>query len=113
MHRHKVMPSGLRSRSCAALPLHLAVSVVLLICCANLAGLLLVRTIWRQRGIAVRLALGAPSGALVRQVMLEGLVLSVSGGVLGTLLAALALRISKGLLPKSLPRLDAITSIGV
>lgn len=88
--------------------LFLAVSVVLLICCANLAGLLLVRAIRRQREIAVRLALGAPSVALVRQALLEGLLLSVSGGVLGILLALLALRFGRSLLPESLPRLDAI-----
>ncbi len=88
--------------------LFLAVFVVLLICCANLAGLLLVRAIRRQREIAVRLALGAPSGALVRQGLLEGVLLSVGGGVLGILLAALALRLGRGLLPESLPRLNAI-----
>ncbi len=88
--------------------LFLAVSVVLLICCANLAGLLLVRAIRRQREIALRLALGAPSGALVRQALLEGLLLSAAGGGLGIGLAALALQLGKGLLPESLPRLDAI-----
>ncbi len=88
--------------------LFLAVSVVLLICCANLAGLLLVRAIRRQREIAVRVALGASSSVLIRQALLEGVLLSVNGGVLGILLAALALRVGKGLLPESLPRLNAI-----
>ena len=63
--------------------LFLAVAVVLLIACVNLAGLMLVRAIRRQREIAVRLALGARAAALLRQAILESLVLSVSGGVLG------------------------------
>ena len=63
--------------------LFLAVAVVLLIACVNLAGLMLVRAIRRQREIAVRLALGARAAALLRQAMLESLVLSVSGGSAG------------------------------
>ena len=59
--------------------LFLAVSVVLLIACANLAGLLLVRAIRFQRERAVRQALGAPASALLRTAFLESLMLSVSG----------------------------------
>ena len=88
--------------------LFLAVAVVLLIACANLAGLLLVRAIRRQREIVVRLALGATAAALLRQIMLESLLLSVSGGLLGTALAALALQVGRRLLPESLPRIDDI-----
>jgi len=88
--------------------LFLAIFVVLLIACANLAGLLLVRAIQRRREIAVRLALGARSGALLRQAILESLVLSVSGGLLGLGLAALALRVGVSRLPETLPRLDEI-----
>jgi predicted permease len=88
--------------------LFLAVAVVLLIACANLAGLLLVRTIRRQRELAVRQALGAPASALIRQAMLESLILSVSGGVVGLTLSALALHVSKSLLPESLPRISEI-----
>ena len=88
--------------------LFMAVAVVLLIACVNLAGLMLVRAIRRQREIAVRLALGARAVALLRQAMLESLVLSVSGGVLGLALAGLALRVGKSLLPESLPRISEI-----
>jgi predicted permease len=88
--------------------LFLAVAVVLLIACANLAGLLLVRAIRAHREIAVRLALGAPTLTLLRQMMLESLVLSVSGGVLGIGLAAIGLYIGKSLLPETLPRFDDI-----
>ncbi len=88
--------------------LFLAIVVVLLIACANLAGLLLVRAIRRRREIAVRLALGARAGALLRQAILESLVLSVSGGLLGLLLAAMALRVGISWLPETLPRLDEI-----
>jgi predicted permease len=89
--------------------LFLAVVVVLLIACANLAGLLLVRAIRRQREIAVRLALGAPALTLLRQMMLESLVLGVTGGLLGIGLAALALAIGKNLLPETLPLVNEIT----
>ncbi len=86
----------------------LAVAVVLLIACANLAGLLLVRAIQHQREIAVRLALGAPARALLRQALLESLTLSLTGGVLGIGLAALAVRLGRSWVPASLPRIDDI-----
>ena len=89
--------------------LFMAVAVVLLIACVNLAGLMLVRAIRRQREIAVRLALGARAAALLRQTILESLVLSVSGGLLGLALAGLALRLGRSLLPESLPRISEIT----
>jgi predicted permease len=88
--------------------LFLAVAVVLLIACANLAGLMLVRAIRRQREVAVRIALGAPTAALLRQTVLECLVLSGTGGLLGLGFAALALRLGKSLLPESLPRISEI-----
>ena len=88
--------------------LFLAVAVVLLIACVNLAGIMLVRAIRRQREVAVRLALGARAMALLRQAILESLVLSVSGGLLGLGLAGLALKVGKSLLPESLPRISEI-----
>lgn len=88
--------------------LFLAVAVVLLIACANLAGLLLVRAIRRRKEIALRIALGAQSAALLRQAVLESLVLSVSGGVVGLWLAWLALKVGANSLPESLPRIADI-----
>ena len=88
--------------------LFLAVAVVLLIVCANLAGLLLVRAIRRRRQIAVCLALGASSATLLWQAILQSLLLSVTGGVLGLLLAAGALRVGISLLPETLPRIQEI-----
>jgi putative ABC transport system permease protein len=88
--------------------LFLAVAVVLLIACANLAGLLLVRSIRRRREIAVRLALGATASTLLWQAILESLVLSVSGGILGLILAAIALRVGIRALPETLPRINEI-----
>lgn len=87
----------------------IAVAVVLFIACANLAGLLLVRVIRRRREISVRLALGANSGAVVRQALMEALSLSVGGGVLGLALAAVALRLGVSLLPETLPRVSFIS----
>jgi putative ABC transport system permease protein len=88
--------------------LFLAVAVVLLIACVNLAGLLLVRAIRKQRERAVRQALGAPAWAILRQAFFESILLSVSGGVLGIALAAIALRVGKSALPESLPRIAEI-----
>lgn len=86
----------------------LAVTVVLLIACANLASLLLVRAVRYQREIAVRLALGASTRRLLRQVLLESLLLSLTGGLLGVGAAAPLVMLGRDLLPSSLPFIDAV-----
>jgi len=88
--------------------LFLAIAVVLLIACANLAGLLLVRAIRRRHEIAMRLALGARTSVLLRQAILESSVLSITGGLLGLVLAAIALRVGVSSLPETLPRINEI-----
>lgn len=86
-----------------------AVAIVLLIACGNVAGLLLVRTIRQRREYAVRLALGARSGIIIRESMLQGLLLSLTGGALGLAFAAGAIRIVLHLLPESMPRINSIS----
>ena len=86
----------------------LAVTVVLFIACANLAGLLLVRVIRRRRELSVRLALGASGAAILRQCLIEALLLSVFGGMLGLVLASALLRIGIRFLPETLPRVSSI-----
>ncbi len=88
--------------------LFFAVIVVLLIACANLAGLLLVRAIRRRKEFAVRLALGARAPTLLRQAIVESMVLSIAGGAIGLALAAAALRIGVSRLPQTLPRINQI-----
>jgi putative ABC transport system permease protein len=88
--------------------LFFAVVVILLIACANLAGLLLVRSIRRRREIAVRLALGARAATLLRQAIVESMLLSIAGGIVGLALAAAALRTGISLLPETLPRIREI-----
>ena len=89
--------------------LFLAVAVVLLLACTNVAGLLLVRAIRRRREYAIRLALGARSGVIIRQSVFEGLLLSFAGGLVGLAFAAGAIRAALNLLPDSMPRVDSIS----
>jgi predicted permease len=88
--------------------LFLAVTVVLFIACANLAGLLLVRFIRRRREISVRLALGASHAAVLRHSLAEAMLLSLCGGLLGLAFAVLALRFGVSFLPETLPRVSSI-----
>jgi predicted permease len=84
------------------------VGFVLLIACANVANLLLVRAEGRQRELALRIAVGAGRVQVLRSFMGESLVLAAAGGVLGTLIAAGAVRATLGTVPTDLPRLAEI-----
>jgi predicted permease len=88
-----------------------AVCLILLIACANLANLLLVRGAGRRREFGVRLALGAARKTMLRQALLESLLLSALGGALGMSLAAVLVDAATALLPKvaaDLPRVNEI-----
>jgi putative ABC transport system permease protein len=89
-----------------------AVALVLLIACANIASLLFARNTARQREIAIRTALGAGRGRLLRQLLTESLVLALAGAAAGIFLASAGVELLQRLGPQSLPRLDEVNVNG-
>ena len=85
-----------------------AVAFVLLIACVNIANLLLARSRGRTREFAIRTALGASRGRVVRQLLTESILLAVAGGGLGVLIASLGTQAALKVLPEVLPRAEEV-----
>ena len=89
-----------------------SVGIILLIACANVANLFLVRAEGRQREVAVRSALGASRGSIARLFLEESVALSLAGGAVGLALAAAGVRVLVAMRPENLPRLEEIALNG-
>jgi putative ABC transport system permease protein len=121
----ETLPAAERNRGITVVPLSLylvgpesrlalwllggAVFFVFLIAAANVTSLSLARSIARAREMAVRAALGASAGRIVRQLLAESVLLSVISGLIGTLLASAGIRLIRAFGPGTLPRLNEIT----
>lgn len=92
--------------------LQLAVLVVLLIACVDVANLLLARTSGRQRELALRIAIGAPRSRIVSQLLSESLVLAIAGGIVGLSLAYIGMHLLVTAAPIDLPRANTISLNG-
>src|SRR5262249_6444024 len=89
-----------------------AVGFVLLIVCANIGSLLLARATSRSKEFAVRAAIGAGRGRIIRQLLAESILLALIGGLLGTAFAAVGLRLLRGMTLADLPRIGEIRMDG-
>lgn len=90
-----------------------AVTLILIITCANIANLLAARAESRRREIAIRCAIGASPWRLVKQFLTESVVLALMGGAVGIGVAAVALAVLKSIAPADLPRMDEVSLNGV
>ncbi len=86
-----------------------AVGLLLLIACANVANLMLAQAAAREKELAIRTALGAERGRLIRQFLTEALILSLTGGVLGILVAVWGVNVLVAIAPQGLPRLEEVS----
>ncbi len=89
-----------------------AVALLVLVTCVNVANMFLVRAVSRRREFAVRAALGASGGRLTQQLLVEGSVLAVAGGILGLAIASWGVRAFVALAPATIPRLEQVTMNG-
>jgi predicted permease len=113
--RAQLVPLQAAQTRAARAPLLLvfvAMAALLAIACLNLAGLQVARGLARQREVAIRLALGAARGRLLRQLLAESLLLALVGGLLGWLGAHLGLEALKSWLPADVPNLAAVSLDG-
>ena len=96
----------------ALLVIQSAVGLVLLIACANVSSLLIARATGRRRELAIRAALGAGRGHLIRQLLAESLVLGAAGGTVGLILSSWLVVLLVRVVPEGLPRAESITVDG-
>lgn len=93
----------------ALLLLQLAVGVILLITCVNVANLLLARFSSRQREVAIRSTMGASKGRLLKQLLTESVLLSVIGGIVGLVVMLFGLKLILSVAPQDIPRIGEVT----